>query len=222
MSHCHHQPRLQRRNISQTCSFLSAGPSSGGPDNTEGGGGGSSQLLCPKCGSPCEHVATFISSTRSQPLSPLLNNCRTVPGLSSVTSAHTSSSSCPSRTRRPGSRRPGRRRLRGPVPAPGSPRPTPRKFMNTLTLTSLDRRRPRKPCLLLCTTTTRGSITTSPSTRSRTSIRRTWQLTPPPTDTFPATGRSEGTLLLQLSSFGSLKFVLKQIHFSYSRQQLQK
>jgi len=64
VSHCHHQPRLQRRNISQTCSFLSAGPSSGGPDNTEGGGGGSSQLLCPKCGSPCEHVATFISSTR--------------------------------------------------------------------------------------------------------------------------------------------------------------
>jgi len=28
------------------------------------GGGGDNQLLCPKCGSPCEHVATFVSSTR--------------------------------------------------------------------------------------------------------------------------------------------------------------
>jgi len=28
------------------------------------GSGGDNQLLCPKCGSPCEHVATFISSTR--------------------------------------------------------------------------------------------------------------------------------------------------------------
>jgi len=64
LSHCHHPARPQRRNISQTCSFLSAGPGAGGPDNTQGGGGGSSQLLCPKCGSPCEHVATFISSTR--------------------------------------------------------------------------------------------------------------------------------------------------------------
>jgi len=31
---------------------------------TSSGGGGDNQLLCPKCGSPCEHVATFISSTR--------------------------------------------------------------------------------------------------------------------------------------------------------------
>merc|ERR1712013_379318 len=30
----------------------------------QGGGGGDNQLLCPKCGSPCEHGATFISSTR--------------------------------------------------------------------------------------------------------------------------------------------------------------
>jgi ATP-dependent Clp protease ATP-binding subunit ClpX len=29
-----------------------------------GGQGGDGKLLCPKCGSPCEHVATFISSTR--------------------------------------------------------------------------------------------------------------------------------------------------------------
>jgi len=36
-----------------------AGKSSGAS-----GSGGDNQLLCPKCGSPCEHVATFISSTR--------------------------------------------------------------------------------------------------------------------------------------------------------------
>ena len=58
--HC----RLQTRHVCQSSSLLSdkAGPGPGGPDKTEGGGGGS--LLCPKCGSPCEHVATFISSTR--------------------------------------------------------------------------------------------------------------------------------------------------------------
>jgi len=33
-------------------------------DKGGSGGSGSGQLLCPKCGSPCEHVATFISSTR--------------------------------------------------------------------------------------------------------------------------------------------------------------
>ena len=65
--HCHHQPLAQVRPICQTSCLLSAGPGTGGPDKTEGGGGGSSQLLCPKCGSPCEHVATFISSTRWVP-----------------------------------------------------------------------------------------------------------------------------------------------------------
>ena len=29
-----------------------------------GAGGGDNQLLCPKCGAPCEHVATFITNTR--------------------------------------------------------------------------------------------------------------------------------------------------------------
>ena len=60
----HHCCRLQARHVSQSSPLLSdkAGPGPGGPDKTEGGGGGS--LLCPKCGSPCEHVATFISSTR--------------------------------------------------------------------------------------------------------------------------------------------------------------
>jgi len=60
----HHCCRLQARHVSQSSSLLSdkTGPGPGGPDKTEGGGGGS--LLCPKCGSPCEHVATFISSTR--------------------------------------------------------------------------------------------------------------------------------------------------------------
>merc|ERR1719192_2857723 len=60
----HHCCRLQARHVSQSSSLLSdkTGPGPGGPDKTEGGGGGS--LLCPKCGSPCEHVATFISSPR--------------------------------------------------------------------------------------------------------------------------------------------------------------
>lgn len=62
----HHCCRLQARHVSQSSSLLSdkAGPGPGGPDKTEGGGGGGGSLLCPKCGSPCEHVATFISSTR--------------------------------------------------------------------------------------------------------------------------------------------------------------
>ena len=41
-----------------------AGKSGGAGKGAQGGGGGDNQLLCPKCGSPCEHVATFISSTR--------------------------------------------------------------------------------------------------------------------------------------------------------------
>jgi len=65
VSHHSHCCRLQTRHVSHTSSLLSdkTGPGPGGPDRTEGGGGGGS-LLCPKCGSPCEHVATFISSTR--------------------------------------------------------------------------------------------------------------------------------------------------------------
>jgi len=39
-----------------------AGNNKGAADGSSGGGG--NQLLCPKCGSPCENVATFISSTR--------------------------------------------------------------------------------------------------------------------------------------------------------------
>lgn len=36
----------------------------GGDKAGSGGQGGGEKLLCPKCGAPCEHVATFISSTR--------------------------------------------------------------------------------------------------------------------------------------------------------------
>jgi len=35
-----------------------------GSKTTSGGDGGDNQMTCPKCGSPCEHVATLISSTR--------------------------------------------------------------------------------------------------------------------------------------------------------------
>jgi len=37
---------------------------SGNKATGSGSGSGDNQMLCPKCGSPCEHVATLISSTR--------------------------------------------------------------------------------------------------------------------------------------------------------------
>jgi len=36
----------------------------GSPSGGGGGSKGGDKLLCPKCGAPCEHVATFITSTR--------------------------------------------------------------------------------------------------------------------------------------------------------------
>ena len=41
-----------------------AGGSVGGGKGGKTTGSGDNQMLCPKCGSPCEHVATLISSTR--------------------------------------------------------------------------------------------------------------------------------------------------------------
>jgi len=51
---------------SEGSSVSNLGGKSGGQStqDSSSGGGGDNQLLCPKCGSPCEHVATFISSTR--------------------------------------------------------------------------------------------------------------------------------------------------------------
>jgi len=47
-------------------SGVGSGKGSGNNKSASGGGssGGDNQLSCPKCGSPCEHVATLISSTR--------------------------------------------------------------------------------------------------------------------------------------------------------------
>jgi len=46
-------------------SSTSAGNGKGsGASAGDGKGGGDNEMLCPKCGSPCEHVATLISSTR--------------------------------------------------------------------------------------------------------------------------------------------------------------
>merc|ERR1719445_882849 len=59
---CHHQLNTVRKICKSSTTLQSSG--TGGPDKTDGGGGGSSQLTCPKCGSPCELVANFISSTR--------------------------------------------------------------------------------------------------------------------------------------------------------------
>ncbi|XP_059145101.1 ATP-dependent Clp protease ATP-binding subunit clpX-like, mitochondrial [Physella acuta] len=39
-------------------------PAKGGTDKGKGGKKGSNQLCCPKCGDPCTHVETFVSSTR--------------------------------------------------------------------------------------------------------------------------------------------------------------
>ena len=46
------------------------GPPPSPPDGTSGGhtsaggGGNNDRLVCPKCGSPCEHVNAFVASTR--------------------------------------------------------------------------------------------------------------------------------------------------------------
>ncbi|BFZ01729.1 hypothetical protein BsWGS_04768 [Bradybaena similaris] len=45
-------------------SSTSAGGSGKGEDRGKGGKKGSNQLRCPKCGDPCTHVETFVSSTR--------------------------------------------------------------------------------------------------------------------------------------------------------------
>ena len=62
------------KSVNQDCinrfNLLIQGSPSGG-----GGSKGGDKLLCPKCGSPCEHVATFITSTRysdSEQIFPLL------------------------------------------------------------------------------------------------------------------------------------------------------
>jgi len=57
----------QRRWLSSSKVYLAKNSddgNKGGSSAKSGGSGGDNQLLCPKCGSPCEHVATFISSTR--------------------------------------------------------------------------------------------------------------------------------------------------------------
>ncbi|KAH9503267.1 hypothetical protein Btru_068621 [Bulinus truncatus] len=45
-------------------STSTTGNGKGGTDKGKGGKKGSSQLCCPKCGDPCTHVETFVSSTR--------------------------------------------------------------------------------------------------------------------------------------------------------------
>jgi len=67
------------RNLSTTSACSRTGKSSDGEDDKnvgskkEGGkgakggggkGGGKDKLVCPKCGDPCEHISTFVSSTR--------------------------------------------------------------------------------------------------------------------------------------------------------------
>lgn len=55
------QLQFQRKvKLSTTCHFLESGS-----DKTPSKGGGKDgQLCCPKCGEPCTHVETFVSSTR--------------------------------------------------------------------------------------------------------------------------------------------------------------
>jgi len=62
--------QFQRRaKLSTTCYFLDSSddktPSKGGSGSDgKKGGGKNGQLCCPKCGEPCTHVETFVSSTR--------------------------------------------------------------------------------------------------------------------------------------------------------------
>jgi len=59
----HHHQQLPVRQFSQT-SIVQSSNDKDKTTDTGGGGGSGGQLLCPKCGSPCEQVATFIASTR--------------------------------------------------------------------------------------------------------------------------------------------------------------
>ena len=61
------------RNLSsgQKCFEAAGGPPPSPPDGTSGGaassgdsGGSDDRLVCPKCGSPCEHVNAFVAATR--------------------------------------------------------------------------------------------------------------------------------------------------------------
>ena len=54
----------------KSCYEAAGGPPPSPPDNTTGGsatsgdGGNDDRLVCPKCGSPCEHVNSFVAATR--------------------------------------------------------------------------------------------------------------------------------------------------------------
>ena len=50
------------KSFSQSSSVSSSTSDTSGTTGTGGGDGG--QLVCPKCGNPCEYVATLVSSTR--------------------------------------------------------------------------------------------------------------------------------------------------------------
>merc|ERR550534_760187 len=56
-------PSRSYLSTSSRCLDNSVGMSPSG-SGSDGGGGKGSQLCCPKCGEPCTHVETFVSSTR--------------------------------------------------------------------------------------------------------------------------------------------------------------
>ena len=178
------------KNVNQDCinrfNLLIQGSPSGG-----GGSKGGDKLLCPKCGSPCEHVATFITSTRYSDSEQLVT-------FSTFACYWSSSQVCQVWKLLPllcgalwgwpeGQGQgceasgagilsniesfmdqmimPDTFRVNQDSRLAGNHLPTPKKSTSTSTIISLDKSLPRRLWRLLCTTTTRGSTTTYQSTK---------------------------------------------------------
>merc|ERR1719495_11680 len=132
----------------------------GSPSGGGGGSKGGDKLLCPKCGAPCEHVATFITSTRFVKCEAcshffvVLSEADQRVKVKDVKQAEQGKSVS----------------MQG-----GSHLLTLRRSMSTSTTTSLVKNLPRKLWQWLCITITRGSTTTYLSIKRWTRVHKKWQ-----------------------------------------------